>query len=70
MRNSNYDDRDFDYGNEMMSVATHCSRFSRRRDVNSFNMTDYRSCENCSHMSADSQCTLRLDNRFTSGSLE
>lgn len=70
MRNSNYEDRDFEYGDEMMSVATHCSRFSRRRDVSSFNMTNYRSCENCSHMSPDSQCALRLDSRLGGGRLE
>lgn len=70
MRNNRFDDRDHEYGDEMMSVAAHCSRFSRRSDISMFNMTNYRSCENCTHMSPDSQCTLRLDNRFTSRNLE
>jgi len=62
MKNSFYDDSDYDLNDEMLSVASHCSRFSRRRDVNSFNMTDYQSCENCRHMSPDNQCVLKLDN--------
>jgi len=62
MKNSFYDDSDYDLNDEMLSVASHCSRFSRRRDVNSFNMTDYQCCENCRHMSPDNQCVLKLDN--------
>lgn len=62
MRNSFYDESDYDPSDEMLSVASHCSRFSRRRDVNSFNMTDYQSCENCRHMTADNQCVLKMDN--------
>lgn len=64
MRNSFYDDRDYEPSDEMMSVASQCSHFSRRRDVNSFNMTDYQSCENCRHMTADYQCELKMDNRI------
>ncbi|MDD2216374.1 MAG: hypothetical protein PHE41_07390 [Eubacteriales bacterium] len=64
MKNSFYDDRDYYAGDEMLAVASHCSRFSRRRDVNSFNMTDYQSCENCRHMTADNQCALRLNDRI------
>lgn len=61
MGNRYYDDRDFYAGDEMLTVASNCSRFARRRDVNSFNMTDYQSCENCRHMTADNQCAMRMD---------
>lgn len=61
MSNRYYDDRDSYAGDEMLTVASTCSRFARRRDVNSFNMTDYQSCENCRHMTADNQCTMRMD---------
>ena len=43
MRNDFYDDRDYDPGEELMTVASRCSRFDRRSGVTSFNMTDYRS---------------------------
>jgi hypothetical protein len=56
-----YDDRDFYAGDEMLTAASSCSRFERRRDVNSFNMTDYQSCENCRHLTADSRCAVRMD---------
>ena len=65
MRNDFYDDRDCDPGEELMTVASRCSRFDRRSGVTSFNMTDYRSCENCSHMTAGNQCALRMEDRFT-----
>lgn len=65
MKNSFYDDNDYDPSDEMLTVASQCSHFSRRRDVNSFNMTDYQSCENCRHMTADNQCAVRMDTGFT-----
>ena len=68
MRQGFYEDREYP-GDDMTAVASHCTRFARRNDVNMFNMSDYRSCENCSHMTADNQCTLRLDSRFTRGTL-
>ncbi len=64
MRNSSNDDRDYEYGDDMMSVVTDCRRFSGRRDVNSFNMTNYLSCENCRHMTADYRCSLGMDIRI------
>lgn len=55
-----YEDRD-----EGMHVsASHCSRFSGRSDVSMFNMTDYQSCENCRHMTADSRCIFGMDKHF------
>ena len=65
MRNNNYDDRDTEYGEDMLSVFTECSKFAGRRDVNSFNMTNYRSCENCAHMGADYRCSLGMDARHS-----
>lgn len=64
IRNSYYDNY-HDLNDEMLTAATHCSRFSRRNDVTSFNMTDYQSCENCRHMTADNQCLADMQNRFT-----
>lgn len=63
MRDDRYDD--YDPNEEMLSVASHCSRFSRRRDVNSFNMSNYQSCDNCRHMSADNQCIMKMADRLT-----
>lgn len=55
----NYRDYDYEFGEDMAVTASHCSRFSRRTDVNAFNMTDYQSCENCRHMTADSKCIVK-----------
>lgn len=65
IRNNYYDENYYDQNDEMLNVASQCSRFSRRHDVNSFNMIDYQSCENCSHMTADNQCIHKMQNRFT-----
>jgi hypothetical protein len=62
---NNYYDNYHDINDEMLTAATHCSRFSRRNDVNSFNMIDYQSCENCSHLTADDRCLAGMQNRFT-----
>ena len=60
-----YDHDEYEDRNEGMSVsASHCSRFSGRSDVSMFNMTDYQSCENCRHMTADSRCIFGLDRHF------
>ncbi|MDO4553429.1 MAG: hypothetical protein Q4C22_07850 [Bacillota bacterium] len=65
MRSNGYfDEGDYDHSDQMLAVAAHCPRFARRRDVTAFNMTDYRSCENCRHLSADNQCAVELDNRL------
>ncbi len=61
MRNTINDDRDYDFGDDMLNPMTECRRFSRRRDVSSFNMTNYMSCENCRHMTADYRCSLGMD---------
>jgi len=48
-------------GNGMLDVSlSHCSRFSRRNDLNVFNMSDYMSCENCRHNTADDQCLAKM----------
>ena len=65
MENRYYDDRDYDPEEERMRASAQCRGFQRRCGVTVFNMTDYRSCENCSHMTADNRCTLRMDDRFT-----
>lgn len=65
MRDNYYGDNYYDRNDEMLNVAAHCSRFERRRDVNSFNMMDYQSCENCRHLTADNQCMTKMQNRFT-----
>lgn len=65
MRNNYYGDSVHDQNDEMLSAAVHCSRFDRRHDINTFNMMDYQSCENCRHLTADSQCMNKMQNRFT-----
>jgi hypothetical protein len=40
IRNNYYDDY-HDINDEMLTASTHCRRFSRRNDVNSFNMALY-----------------------------
>ncbi|MGI6730354.1 MAG: hypothetical protein ACOX5F_00440 [Anaerovoracaceae bacterium] len=65
LRSNYYEDNYYDRNDEMLNVASHCSRFARRSDVNSFNMMDYQSCENCRHLTADNQCITNMQNRFT-----
>ena len=55
------------YSNQMMSAATNCSRFTKRGDVDMFNMTDYRSCENCRHMSEDNRCVIEDNSHDNTG---
>ena len=64
MRNSYYEN-DHDLNDEMLTAATHCNRFSRRSDINSFNMIDYQSCENCRHLGPDDECLASMQSRFT-----
>lgn len=47
------------YGDDMVALASHCSRFARRHDFDTFNMSTYQSCENCRHLSSDNQCLVR-----------
>lgn len=54
-----YDDTD-----EMYRVASHCSRFTRRGDMTVFSMSNYQSCENCRHMTADNRCLAKMDHHF------
>lgn len=49
---------------EMMTIASHCSRFSRRGDFDVFNMSTYQSCENCRHLSADNRCIVKAQNHI------
>jgi hypothetical protein len=65
MDKSIIDDRDYDYSDEMLNPISECRDFSRRRDVNTFNMTNYLSCENCRHMTADNKCSKGADTRFS-----
>ena len=53
-----YRDYDYEFGEDMTVTASHCRGFSRRHDLNVFNMQDYRSCENCRHMTPDRKCLL------------
>lgn len=50
---------DYNYNDEMCTVASNCNNFSKRRDVNSFSMATYKSCENCGHFTADYRCNLK-----------
>ena len=50
-------------GDEMMTIASHCRRFSRRGDFDVFNMSSYMSCENCSHLNGENQCGKKLEER-------
>ena len=43
---------------DMCVAYSHCDRFEKRSDMNAFNMTDFRSCENCSHLNAEDKCIL------------
>lgn len=52
------------HSGEMMTIASHCRRFARRGDFDVFNMSTYQSCENCRHLSADSQCAFRSSDRI------
>lgn len=51
-------------GEEMVTYASHCSRFSRRGDFDVFNMSTYQSCENCRHLLADDKCAVKSQNRI------
>ncbi len=48
----------YDYNEEMCFAASHCRRFQRRRNTSSFNMSDYRACDNCVHYTTDRRCVL------------
>lgn len=43
----------------MMEIYTHCNRFERRFDFDTFSMSDYQSCENCRHLGADDKCMVK-----------
>lgn len=51
----------YEFGDDMTYAASHCSRFTRRNDINAFNMANYQSCENCRHMTADNTCIVKQD---------
>ena len=54
-------------GNGVFDVSSsHCSRFSRRNDLNVFNMTNYMSCENCRHNTHDNRCIAKAGNTIRS----
>ncbi len=60
-----YNEHDY-YCDDMSSPASNCSRFERRHDFNTFNMSNYMSCENCRHFSADNKCIVRADTHIRS----
>lgn len=43
----------------LMEVHTHCGRFERRFDFDTFTMADYQSCENCRHLGSEDHCTVK-----------
>ena len=53
-----------DYNDDMSRPTANCSRFERRHDFSTFNMSDYTSCENCRHLSADNRCIVKADARI------
>ncbi len=63
-----YNAYDDDYYNDMSNPVSNCSRFERRHDFSTFNMSNYMSCENCRHFSADNKCIVRADTHM--GSME
>lgn len=65
MRQHYYDENDYDRNDDMTITSATCSRFSRRHDVNAFNMMNYQSCENCRHLTADGECAQRMLHRFS-----
>lgn len=62
--NKDYRDYDYEFGEDMSVIASHCSRFSRRHDIGVFNMADYQSCENCRHMTSDHTCIVNKKGMF------
>ena len=54
-QHENYSNEGFD---DMMHPVSRCRRFERRYDFSTFNMSDYTSCENCRHFSADNRCMV------------
>lgn len=56
----------YDNDQDFYATSSYCSRFTRRGDMTVFNMSDYQSCENCRHMTADNQCLLKMQGQFTS----
>ncbi|QAT43668.1 hypothetical protein [Aminipila luticellarii] len=60
-RDNHYYNSSEDYYDDMSHPVSTCSRFERRHDFSTFNMSDYMSCENCRHLSADNECIARED---------
>lgn len=58
-----YREYEYNYDDEMCSVASNCKNFIKKRDINTFNMSNYKSCENCSNFTSDYRCKLnKTDN--------
>ena len=47
-----------DHHEGMSVVHSNCKKFKRRGSNHFFNMTDYRSCENCMHYTQDRKCRV------------
>lgn len=60
-RDNNYYNEYEDFEDDMSNPVSNCSRFERRHDFSAFNMSDYTSCENCRHYSADNRCIVKSD---------
>ncbi|QHI72656.1 hypothetical protein [Aminipila terrae] len=67
-RDNYYYNSSEDYYDDMSNPVSNCSRFERRHDFSTFNMSDYMSCENCRHLSSDNKCIARADTH--NGSME
>lgn len=57
---THYDiERDGESFGGTMEICTHCDRFERRFDFDTFTMADYQSCENCRHLGPEDRCTVK-----------
>lgn len=48
-------------GENMNVVFSPCKEFSRRHDFDVFSMSDYTSCENCTHLNEKNQCDKKSE---------
>ena len=43
---------------EMNAVAAYCKNYSKINNISSFDMSNYRSCDNCKYFTPDKICKL------------
>ncbi|MFV0517946.1 MAG: hypothetical protein ACK5MV_11175 [Aminipila sp.] len=53
-----------DFHGDMTNPVSKCNRFERRHDFDTFNMSNYMSCENCRHLSAENKCIAGNSTHF------